>query len=151
LDNYNIAVQKGLDPDQQTPAGAQCTKPINDAHQWWVMNAGFRALEAWVGGGAPPPSASRLAVGPDGAYDTDADGFATGGIRLPDVDVPVSLLKGLGNDPSWCRLFGSSEPFTAEQLAARYPDAKTFADRYVAAAQRLVDGGFMLERDLESA
>jgi hypothetical protein len=151
LDNYAMAVLTGNDPTQPAPAGKVCEKPMNDAHQWWVMNAGFRHLEAWVGGGPPPPSAPRMAVGPDGGYVTDQDGNATGGIRLPDVEVPTSRLKGLGNAPSWCRLFGSTEPLSADRLAARYPSPGQYREAYVAAARRLVDVGFMVERDLASA
>ena len=57
LDNYDMAVLTGHDPTRPAPAGAACQQPMNDAHQWWVMNAGFHHLEAWVGGGPPPPSA----------------------------------------------------------------------------------------------
>jgi hypothetical protein len=38
------------------------------------------------------------------------------------VDVPVAALTGLGNTGGvFCRLFGTTTPFTAAQLATLYP------------------------------
>jgi len=151
VDNYDLAVLSGKDPDQPVAAASGCEKPINTAHQWWVMNAGFRHLEAWIGDGPLPPSAPRLEIGPDKQYVTDEHGNAKGGIRLPDVEVPVATLLGLGNNPSWCRLFGITTAFTADQLASLYPTADAYRSAFLGATDRLVAAGFMLDRDVDSA
>ena len=151
VDNYDLAVLSGEDPTEPAALGSICEKPINDAHQHWVMNAGLRHLDGWIRGGDAPPEADRMAIGPDDLYVVDVHGNATGGLRIADVDVPISTLTGLGNSPSWCRLYGTSTPFDAATLDGLYPSRDTYADAYLAAVGDMVDAGFMLERDVAEA
>ena len=54
-------------------------------------------------------------LGPDGArFPRDADGMARGGIRLPQVEVPVAALSGDPGpvDTLMCQLLGQTLAFT---------------------------------------
>ena len=62
----------------------------------------------------------------------DEYGIALGGIRSPHVDVPVATLTGVNSGAGFCRLFGSTEPFTAEQLAERYESNAAFVEEWSA-------------------
>ncbi len=84
-----------------------------------------------------------------GAIVRDADGNARGGIRTPLVDAPVATLRGDGNDAeSFCRLFGTTLPFDAATLAARYPDHAAYLARFEASAAAAVADGFLLAEEV---
>ncbi len=129
-----------------------CGVPINDGPQRFVLRAALRHLVRWAGGGEPPPVAARLVAdpGPDGAViRRDADGIALGGIRLPQVEVPVATLSGEPGrtDSLMCRLLGSTVAFTPERLAERYASRAAYLAEYRAAADRAIAEGFALEDD----
>ncbi len=152
VDNYDLAVLSGTDPNEPAGLGKICEKPINMAHQYWVMNAGLHHLDAWINKGPLPPKGDRLTVNADGtAYEVDVHGNTKGGIRLPDVEAPVAVHAGLGNNPSFCRLYGSTVAFDAAKLAQLYPDHAAFVTKYDAAVQQLRSQGFMVDGDLADA
>jgi len=78
----------------------------------------------------------------------DERGLAVGGIRTPHVDVPVAVLSGLGQaGGSFCGLFGTTKPFSAEQLAALYVDKATFLAEWAQATESAVASGAILPAD----
>jgi len=152
VDNYDLAVLSGTDPKEPAGLGKICEKPINMAHQYWVMNAGLHHLDAWINKGPLPPKGDRLTVNADGtAYEVDAQGNSKGGIRLPDVEAPIAVFAGLGNNPSFCRLYGSTVAFDAAKLAQLYPDHAAFVAKFGAAVDALHSQGFILDGDLPDA
>ena len=82
----------------------------------------------------------------------DADGIALGGIRTPPVDVPVDVLSGVpGPNPDLlCILLGSTTPLPAERLAELYPSRADYEQRYAAAADEVIEAGFVLEDDRDA-
>ena len=96
--------------------------------------------------GEPPARGPRLATDADGVLERDADGIALGGIRTPAVDAPIAVHTGENPSESIiCVLFGSTTPFTAEQLDARYPDHEAYVAAVTASAEAAVEDGFLLE------
>lgn len=137
-----------------------CSLPVNAGPQTYVLRAAVAALDEWVQTGTPPPSAPRLdALSTDPAtagYAVDEHGIATGGIRSPAVDAPVAVIRGLGQPEGapdqlqrFCRLFGTTVPFTGEQLADLYPDHGAFVSAWEESAAQAVEDGFLLEEDAE--
>ncbi len=128
-----------------------CGKPINDGPLHLVAKAALRGLDTWVRAGELPPVAPRLDVTSGEAPEIrrDAGGIALGGIRTPPVDVPVNVLSGVpGPKPALlCILLGSTTPLSTERLAALYPSRGDYVQRYAAAADEVVDQGFVLEDD----
>lgn len=114
----------------------------NSGPQQYVMRAALHALRAWVVDGVPPPSGVVLTVG-NGAIVRDAQGNALGGIRTPQLDVPVATLSGEGNS-----LIGKTVPFPADILAVRYPSRSDYLRAFQKAARSAAASGFVLRADL---
>lgn len=86
----------------------------------------------------PPPSIAR-----------DALGNALGGIRTPQVNVPIAALSGLGQSGGgFCGLFGTTTPFDAATLATRYPSHAKYVAAVVKAARKAVRTQVLLRADL---
>jgi hypothetical protein len=85
-------------------------------------------------------------------FGKDAFGNVLGGVRSPQVDAPVAALGGVGNSGSgavgvFCRLFGTTVPFGASQMAALYPNHGQFVSQWAHAVNADVNGGFLLQPD----
>jgi hypothetical protein len=123
---------------------------INDGPQQPVVQAALAALRAWVVDGTVPPESPRFELDDAGAIARDADGLALGAIRTPAVEAPISVLSGTNTTPSViCSLFGSSEPFTPEQLAERYGEPDAYVEQVRAAAEQTAEDGFLLPRHVD--
>ena len=118
------------------------------------MNAAVYQLNQWVvNGTAPPIGALMQTTGTSPVvFAYDANGNVLGGVRSPQVDAPIAALGGVGNSGSgalgtFCRLFGTTVPFTSSQLAALYKNHGAFVSQWDQATQSGVNGGFLLQRD----
>jgi Alpha/beta hydrolase domain len=129
-----------------TGSFVSCATPVNTGPHHYVVAAALAALERWVTDGAPPPHAPHLRI--DRARDDvarDERGIAIGGVRTPQVDVPVATLSGQGD--SGCSLYGTTTAFTASQLAAAYTSHEAFVTQWDAATEQAVAAGFLLRED----
>ena len=126
-----------------------CDKQINAGPHTYVVRSALVALDTWVRTGTPPPSMPQLEANGDlTGFVLDENGNALGGIRTPHVDVPVAVLSGLGQTGgSFCGLFGTTTPFTAEQRTALYADKADFIAKWTEATERAVEAGVILEAD----
>jgi hypothetical protein len=118
------------------------------------------ALERHVRAGVPLPRGERFEVA-NGELVRNADGNVRGGIRLPELDVPIaSYAPNNVADPALpvflqsigglvCRLSGSVTPFDRQALAARYPGVRAYTRPYVRRVNALVRARFLLEADAE--
>ena len=124
-----------------------CDRPINSGGQTYVLRAALRAMETWMATGTPPASMPPLKLeGTD--YARDDHGIAIGGIRTPEVDVPIAALSGLGQSGgSFCFLFGTTAPFDATRLRTLYPDHAAFVADWTRAVQAGVAAKVMLDAD----
>ncbi|WTW98729.1 alpha/beta hydrolase domain-containing protein [Streptomycetaceae bacterium NBC_01309] len=131
-------------------AAIGCDKPVNSGPQTYMMRAALRGLTTWAGGAAPPPTMPRIEVDAAGSIVRDAHGNALGGIRTPQLDVPIAALRGDGNSGpnQFCQLVGTTVPFDAATLRARYPDHAAYVTAFDAAARRAADAGGILADDL---
>ncbi len=131
------------------PGIVDCPSVINSGPQHFVVSAGLVALDRWMRTGKPPKSAPRLevAAGPPTAIMTDANGNALGGIRTPQVDVPIATFTGNQGGSLLCQLFGTTTPFDAAKLAALYPTHKAFVSAYNKAIKRSLRAGWILKAD----
>jgi hypothetical protein len=133
------------------------------------------------------PALRRFDLGPDAArgigrypavagepYPTyvsavDGDGNEVGGIRLPDLSVPLATSTGWnprhpdsGGPGQIMNMQGSTVPLAATaaarratgdprpSIAERYPDRETYLDRVRCAAADLVATGYLLAEDVET-
>ena len=77
-----------------------------------------------------------------------------GGVRTPQVDAPIATLAGIGNNAAngaaisqFCRLFGLTVPFTAQQLAGLYKNHGKFVSAWSKDIDQLVSAGFLRPAD----
>lgn len=132
-----------------------CNKPVNDFPFRYAANAAYAALEKWVRFGVRPPSAKPIEI-VDNVIQRDGDGNAKGGVRLPDIDVPVATHSGEGNssdDPNnfFCGLFGTTQEFSAERLAELYPTRRDYVFNYSLRASLAAFRGHMTWADAKTA
>ncbi|WP_104107635.1 alpha/beta hydrolase domain-containing protein [Nocardioides sp. 616] len=131
-----------------------CARPVNDFPFHYAANAAYAALERWVRRGIRPASAPPLEI-VDDWIQRDADGNAKGGLRLPDIDVPVATHSGQGNTGLTggflCVLFGTTVPFTDARLAELYPTHEAYVAAYTAKADAALKAGFMTRADRDAA
>ncbi len=122
---------------------------INPVSTTPVVDAALRHMRSWAAGGPPPPIQPRIEfAGDPPEVVRDEDGIAKGGIRVPQVEVPVACYTSTPIDAEH-QLLGAQQRFPAEQLRARYRDRAGYVARFETAAQAAVDAGVLLPRERE--
>jgi hypothetical protein len=150
--------------------------PINQGPATYGERAAIRWLDLWVRFGIAPPSAPRLSVtvpAPPGFASVNRDpktGLAVGGIRYPQIAVPISTETGdrplgaLAANP-FCALFGAHDPWDDDsdawdgvpgfdpsptpepKLSVLYPSHQLYVRQVEKAAIESVFAGFLLPED----
>jgi hypothetical protein len=136
-------------PMSPLPGVIDCGVPINSGPHHFVVKAAIAALDTWVRRGKAPRPAPRLDVmaGPAPTIARDANGVALGGIRTPQVDVPIAAFSGTQPGSILCMLFGETKAFDAATLASLYPSHRAFVSAYKKAVSRAVRAGWILPPD----
>jgi hypothetical protein len=138
-------------PPTQPSPGITCDVPINTGPQTFVLRAAIDALNRWVARGKQPPTSPRLQTTSTSPpqFVVDANGVALGGIRTPAVDAPVARLSGLGQTggTQFCSIFGSTVPFSNDQLRALYKTHAGFALAWSRATFKALKAGFLEPAD----
>ncbi len=131
------------------PGFLSCELPFNAGPMHYVYNTAIRGLDQWMRTGVAPASAPRLDVSDDQtSFLLDELGNVTGGIRTSYVDAASAILSGEGQIGSgFCGLFGTTELFSAAQMASLYVDADGFTAAVSATANSAVEAGFLLPED----
>ena len=126
-----------------------CDSPINAGPHTYVLRSALAGLSRWVETGTAPPEMPGIDINAaSGQYAVDANGNVTGGIRTPQVDVPIATLNGLGQTgTSFCGLFGTTTPFDAATLARLYPSHDAFITAWDSAVDAAVASGAILAVD----
>jgi hypothetical protein len=121
--------------------------PFSRVPMHHVTAAAYHHLDRWVRQGTPPPTAPPLLFNADGTRTRDAWGLAQGGIRLSQVSVPRAVNDGDNTGETFCRLFGSHQPFDAPTLKRLYPTRLGYVAKVVGADLRNVLSGYLLPAD----
>lgn len=112
------------------------------------LRAAIHHLARWVSTGVRPPEARLIEMaGSPAAIARDADGNATGGLRLPHLEVPAG--RYLATNDADHRLHPGFVPFGRAEMARRYGDASAYRERVAAAAAASVEEGFVLAGDVD--
>lgn len=152
----NIELVSSIDLNWAMPT---CKSPKNTMPFYMAQIAGVHHLTEWITHGTLPPVAPRMQRDLFGKIKKDANGHAIGGLRLPDLEVPIAqygqsnMTKGslAFLDLFACIASGSTTPFTASQLAARYPTHADYVRKYTAAADAAVAKGYIRPVDRDNA
>ncbi len=124
---------------------------INQVSVAPVVDAALHHLQVWVSGGPPPPVQPRIAFAGDPAQIVrDGNGMAEGGIRLPQVEVPLAHNSAIQQTPDiFARLVGYHESFPDEKVRALYGSREAFLARDEEAARAAEAAGVILPRDVD--
>lgn len=150
--DYGNASIRVIEPDFPVPNFEElCGGPLNQGPQPLVLQRAWADLVRWVVEDTPPATSPLLELEDDGTIVRDDLGIAVGGIRTPDVDVPVAVFSG---DPRpdasvICSLFGSTTPLPADVLAERYPTHDDYVEQVRTSAQTALDAGFVLPEGVD--
>jgi hypothetical protein len=129
-----------------SPADCQASFPPgshpNDFPLDLVQSAVFQNMYDWLERGIAPPPSSLIEADATGSAKLDGHGNALGGIRYPQVSVPVASY-GVGSTAA-CSLFGYTLPFDSEKCRALYGDQGTYVSRVRAATVQLVANKLLL-------
>jgi hypothetical protein len=160
------------------PAAPTCELPPGRLDWAPVSRALLLRLDAWVSHNAAPPASelmpletasgeppalrapSKLPAAVIQVPKRDKDGNALGGVRLPDISVPIGTNGGQNAPQTFtCMLVGSFRPFAATKaereragdarpsIAERYRNRDDYVNRVRAAAQDLEAKGLLLPDD----
>ena len=135
---------------QPAAAVAAALKGINEVPLNPVVESAYRHLQGWLETGTPPPRQPLIDFAGDPAEVVrDEHGIARGGIRLPQVEVPLatnSAIPAPGHPMGF--LGGSCVPFPPEKVRALYGQAEDYLERFEQATAALEKAGLILPRDV---
>lgn len=140
--------------DKMTPPNLACSpEPASHVPLHYVMNAGYHHLVNWITRGVAPPHAKPVfmtSIKP-AVIPRDANGIAYGGIRQPQVEVPLATNRGdqPGMSSGCPKNYGMHVPFDDEKLAQLYPSKDDYLRSVRAAVRTNVQEGFLLKEDAE--
>jgi hypothetical protein len=139
------------------PGPAQCKDPTRSrVHSNFIFNAAYDWMFRWLRGEQPPSMPSPIAVVPGTTpvtLERDQFGIAVGGIRLPDVSVPVATNTGwnAGGKPPipdiTCQQAGTFIAFDEARLRSLYASHEQYVEKVATAAGVNVQQGFLLPED----
>ena len=117
-----------------------------------LYDAAYHHMQRWLTDGVAPPAQPKVEfAGSPEEVVRDEHGIAKGGIRLPQVDVPLAQNSAIPlAEDVFAFLRGSCRPFDAQKLRRLYGDKSAFLARFRAAAERAVAAGVMRPRDVAS-
>jgi hypothetical protein len=117
-----------------------------------VVDAALHHLQYWIRDDKLPPVQPRIRFGDTPpVIDRDADGIARGGIRLPQVAVPLAHNSAIQRAPDiFARLVGSHEAFSVDELRRRYGSRERYLADFEEAAQSAESSSVVLPRDVET-
>jgi len=129
--------------------GAVQCDGANTGPQYRVIRAALHSLHSWMRDGTEPARGEVLQTDSSGKSLRDDHGNALGGVRSPDVDVPIKTLSGdppaTNSGSFWCFLFGSTSPFTSDTLKSLYPTHDDYVTKVEGSATKIRMAGFILE------
>jgi hypothetical protein len=123
------------------PAGFHENPRVSDVSWLPTADAAIQHLHHWLNGGRPPPRQQPMVIsGEPPAIARDKYGNAVGGIRLPELEVPIAryTFSGALND-----YFGKREAFPAADLKALYPTHARYVEEVLTAATAVERAGFI--------
>lgn len=110
-----------------------------------VINIQYDHLVRWVLRDIPPPTAPKLefeSLAPP-VFARDELGLAKGGIRLPEVEVPIALNTGINSGATFCVLYGAYQPFDDDTLRALYRNHGRYVSAVAHSANRNLKAGYI--------
>lgn len=120
--------------------------PVHISDVLWVptSDAAILHMHRWINGSEAPPVQRPIQIETsDGrpAISRDQHGNALGGVRLPDLDVPIAQYVGSWMDSEW---LGRTFPFATDKLRNLYPTHQDYVAKVSASSERALQAGVIL-------
>jgi Alpha/beta hydrolase domain len=142
------------------PFTYNCAEPegIDGRMFAYIFDGALANLDRWVRTGQAPPKASRIEVlgtPPFISAVYDEHGNMKGGVRTPDVDVPVaayvatSTQKGSAGSGGGCNAMGHIVPFSAKELKTLYPTHGDYVKKVDTEVDRMYQEGWLTKADAD--
>jgi hypothetical protein len=133
------------------PLDGEAMQAVNQVSVAPVADAALHHLQAWLLDGTLPPVQPRITfTGEPAEIARDDNDIARGGIRLPQVEVPLGHNSAIQQAPDvFARLVGYHERFPEEKVRALYGSREAYLARYDEAARAAEAAGVILPRDVE--
>jgi hypothetical protein len=127
-------------------------RAINQVSITPVADAALHQLQSWVTDGKLPPVQPRIEFsGEPPKVERDGDGIALGGIRLPQVAIPLAHNSAIQRTPDvFARLVGTHEDFSVEELRRRYGSRERYLATFQEATRAAESASVILPRDVEA-
>jgi Alpha/beta hydrolase domain len=119
----------------------------NDYPLYLAQAAMFSNMYQWLDHERAPPPSAFIETNADGSTLVDGKGNAKGGVRLPQVSVPIAKY-GVGSSDA-CVLFGYTQPFEAAVSRELYGDRAAYLARLRTEIERLVADRWVLRDGAE--
>ena len=112
--------------------------------QLYMFEKSLYAL--WVSSGKAPPTAPDPVI-EKGQYLLNADGNILGGLRMPEIEAPIALYKGVLTPSPDCT--SAVLPFSGERMQQLYPTHKDYTNAFERAGDKLVAKDFLSRSDAQ--
>jgi len=146
-DTVQVFLRDGLQLPSGGGGGIQVPGNPNKVRWLPVMYSAREHLASWAQSGEDPPSFPLIDfAGDPPAIQRDEYGNARGGIRMPELEVPVATY---GAGAVGGNLFGSTTPFPPDRLRDLYQSRAAYLGAYGEAVDRGVAASYFLERDAD--
>jgi len=153
---YEIAGASLMPPS--TGDDNPCEEPPSELPLGWALDAIVANLAQLLFQGTAPPRAPVLSLEPTGLLARDGFGNAIGGLRLPQLQVPlasyaVRSTPRRADDASsvWrCSLTGTTRRFDSAEMKRLYGNRAEYLRRFTAAADQAVQERFLTAADAAS-
>ena len=125
--------------------------PLSNFPAGYLIDAATANLEAWVRYGVTPPHAKLIASTDTGGTTVtvlDAHGNGVGGVRAPELDVPVATYtESAGTSSLNCLLAGKLLAFSPATLQGLYPTPVNYLGPFVSDTLKIARQGFLTPDD----
>jgi hypothetical protein len=141
--------------DGIVPSDINCSiKPVfSRIPTVYALNASYDHFVRWVKHGTPPPTAPPIEGQLQGTTFTiarDSYGNALGGLRLPQIEVPIATNNGVDNGgPAFCVLYGYFTLFDEATLQALYPSHRDYVHAFKHSTYKALKARYIVKEDAE--
>jgi len=139
------------------PGEDVCTDSPGEFPGGLAFNAIWQQYTDWFADGRSMLSLPRIETLPDNGPRHDENGNASGGWRLPQLEVPLAVYAGHATPraadertAAYCEQSGSIRPFDAARLKSLYRDRAEYLRRFRAAVERAVQERRLVREDADA-